>query len=226
MIPKIKKVNLSTQLTNTMIHLIETKQWGLEMKLPNEIELAASFHVSRNIMRESMKILENFGILDSKTGIGTFVSQSAIRNIHNMKFFESLKIDSPIEQLLETRLVIEPELAFYTSLRRTEKQLCSLKTIVQVHIQKYQKSDYTTSDDFEFHRMIAKFSGNTLLENLLISVLDQLKIKQNLIGKKQFNHKIKSTAFSNHIQILEAIEKQDALFAKETMHKHLLTNFI
>ena len=73
MIPKIKKVNLSTQLVDTMTTLIEDGSWKLGDKLPNEVELAASFEVSRNVMRESMKILENFGILESKTGIGTFI---------------------------------------------------------------------------------------------------------------------------------------------------------
>lgn len=58
MIPKIKKVNLSTQLVDTMTTLIEDGSWKLGDKLPNEVELAASFEVSRNVMRESM---ENFG---------------------------------------------------------------------------------------------------------------------------------------------------------------------
>mgnify|MGYP000862670277 CR=1 FL=1 len=59
MLPKVKKINLSTQLIDTITALIESGEWELGMKLPNEIDLAASFNVSRNIMRESMKILEN-----------------------------------------------------------------------------------------------------------------------------------------------------------------------
>ena len=42
MIPKIKKVNLSTQLVDTITSLIENGTWKLGDKLPNEVELATS----------------------------------------------------------------------------------------------------------------------------------------------------------------------------------------
>ena len=55
MLPKVKKINLSSQLIDTMTTLIEENNWSPGSKLPNEVELAASLGVSRNIMREAMK---------------------------------------------------------------------------------------------------------------------------------------------------------------------------
>ena len=82
---------MSVQLLDAITELVENGSWKPGDKLPNEIELAASFNVSRNIMREAMKILNNFGVLESKAGIGTFVTEGAQANIHSMRFFEKLK---------------------------------------------------------------------------------------------------------------------------------------
>ena len=127
MLPKVKKINLSSQLIDTMTTLIEENNWSPGSKLPNEVELAASLGVSRNIMREAMKILENFGILESKAGIGTFVSETALSAIRNMRFFDNLKSNTSIETILETRIIIEPELAYYAALRASEEDTALLQ---------------------------------------------------------------------------------------------------
>ena len=48
MIPKIKKVNLSTQLVDTITSLIENGTWKLGDKLPNEVELATRYSRVQN----------------------------------------------------------------------------------------------------------------------------------------------------------------------------------
>ncbi|QSZ27113.1 GntR family transcriptional regulator [Aceticella autotrophica] len=46
-------------------------------KLPSEIELAKEHRVSRSTLREAIKMLQREGILISKNGIGTYVSENA-----------------------------------------------------------------------------------------------------------------------------------------------------
>ena len=158
MIPKIKKVNLSTQLVDTITSLIENGTWKLGDKLPNEVELATSFEVSRNIMRESMKILEYFGILESKTGIGTFISQTALSAIHNMRFFDVLKNNTTVEMIMETRIIIEPELAYYAALRATEDDISFLKDIFMENTSGNRENFFKERHDFNFLLLLAKCS--------------------------------------------------------------------
>ena len=42
-------------------------------KIPNEFELSERFNVSRNTIREAVKILASKGVLDVRQGAGTFV---------------------------------------------------------------------------------------------------------------------------------------------------------
>lgn len=221
MLPKVKKINLSTQLIDTITALIESGEWELGMKLPNEIELAASFNVSRNIMRESMKILENFGILESKAGIGTFVSETALSSIHNMRFFDNLKNNSSIENILETRLIIEPELAYYATLRSTEEDLMLLKEIFERNEEIHKENQFTKKDDFNFHMFIAKCSQNVILENLLFSMLDQLRASEYKDFDLHAQTEEVKDSYSDHREIAMAIINRDPLLASELMYNHL-----
>ena len=109
---KVQRINLCDQLILAIIEQIQKGNWAQGSKLPGEIELANSFSVSRNIMREALKILENFGVLDARNGIGTFVSEQAIENIENMQFFNMLKENHSVEAILEFRLMVEPSGAY------------------------------------------------------------------------------------------------------------------
>lgn len=223
MLPKVKKINLSTQLIDTITALIENADWAPGTKLPNEIELAASFNVSRNIMRESMKILENFGILESKAGIGTFVSETALSSIHNMRFFDNLKNNSSIETIMETRLVIEPELAYYATLRCSEEDLTLLKEIFERNEEIHKKNQFTKKDDFNFHMFIAKCSQNNILENLLFSMLDQLRASDYIDFDLHAETDVVKDSYDNHRKIAIAIINRDPLLASELMRNHLFS---
>lgn len=221
MLPKIKKINLSTQLIDTMTTLIESGEWDLGSKLSNEVELAASFNVSRNIMRESMKILENFGILESKAGIGTFVSETALSSIHNMRFFNNLKNNSSVETILEARLIIEPELAYYAALRSTEEDLILLKEIFERNEEIHKENQFTKKDDFNFHMYIAKCSKNIILENLLFSMLDQLRASDYVDFDLHAENDVIKNSYANHREIAMAIIERDPLQARKLMFQHL-----
>lgn len=221
MLPKMKKVNLSVQLVNAVTELIESGTWSPGNKLPNEIELAASFEVSRNIMREAMKILDNFGILESKAGVGTFISESAISNIHNMRFFNELKNNASVEKILETRLIIEPDLAYYACLRSSDEDIEDLANKLIIITKQHKKENFFHTDDFNFHARLAELSGNDILANLLETLLHQLK-QENYIQFNQYvSQEVKQSSFNDHLRILEAIQKRDPLLSRTIMQEHL-----
>lgn len=220
MLPKVKKINLSTQLIDTMTTLIEENNWPLGSKLPNEVELASSLGVSRNIMREAMKILENFGILESKAGIGTFVSETALSAIRNMRFFDNLKSNTSIETILETRIIIEPELAYYAALRTNDENIALLKKNFE---NTFEDVFADKNDDFDLHLFVAKCSGNPILENLLFTLLDQLKASDYIEFNFHVQSKYLEDSYRDHKEISKAIISHDPELARELMRKHLLT---
>lgn len=221
MTPKVQKTSLCDQLISMMIELIQSGQWDKGIKLPGEIELASSFSVSRNIMREALKILENFGILDVRNGVGTFVSENAIENIQNMNFFYSLKDNNSVELILEMRLMVEPDAAYFAASRIQEDGIAELLKMSKKLLKKYEEQP-NYQDDFDLHMAIAHYSGNILCENLCSSLLNQLQNSLYSEFNRYSSIKTKEDNLSTHIAIIDAIVEHKPALAKQLMEDHLI----
>lgn len=215
--PKIKRVNLSEQLTSTMIEFIENGTWEEGRKLPNEIELSESFHVSRNIMREALKVLNSMNILDSHTGKGTFVSAGAKDNIFRMRFFEELVSDSATEYAMESRLAVEPELAAMACRRCSDEDIRKLREEVEESV---ATATNNTKKNFSFHTRLADLSGNPLLANFIRSIICTLE-KSTYSSFAEKATDIDLSSLQDHLRIVEAMEMRDAELAKYIMYCHL-----
>ena len=217
---RIKKINLSTQLIDALTEQIESNELHPGEKIPNEIELAEFFSVSRNIMREAMKVMESFGILESKVGSGTYISENALANIHSMRFFNRLKMNTPVREVLESRLIIEPNLTYYACLRAKDSEIQALVRRAMETAEEWLRGK-CPSEDFDFHLRVAKMARNEIMESLLTALLNQLKnseylqVNQYLVAD-EMEHKIKE-----HLQILEALKRRDAQEARSVMYQHL-----
>jgi GntR family transcriptional regulator len=62
-----------------MIRRIDSGDWPVGMRLPNEFGLAAEFGVSQGTMRRALITLEGMGLLDRKPGRGTRVADPAAK---------------------------------------------------------------------------------------------------------------------------------------------------
>jgi GntR family transcriptional repressor for pyruvate dehydrogenase complex len=80
-------------------------------KFPPERELAKTFRVNRASMRQALKVLEMMGVLTQRVGDGTYLSNSAETLLSEPLEFLVLVDGLPAQQLVETRLIAEPELA-------------------------------------------------------------------------------------------------------------------
>jgi GntR family transcriptional regulator len=60
-----------------MIRRIESGEWELGKRLPNEFVLAEEFKVSQGTMRRALMTLEGMGLLSRKPGRGTLVAKPA-----------------------------------------------------------------------------------------------------------------------------------------------------
>lgn len=217
MLPDVKRVNLSEQLIDAMIELIENGAWEEGKKLPNEVKLAESFHVSRNIMREALRVLNSVNILNSHSGRGTFVSEGANNNIFRMRFFEELQSDSAVGYVLESRTVVEPELAALACRRCTDEEIAELRADVEKCM---NSAEEARMNRHSFHHRIAELSGNPLLSNFLCSLLSTLDegVYSNFQEKAA---EINASSLQDHLRIVEAMELRDAELVKYLMYCHL-----
>jgi len=68
-------IPLYYQIKELIREKIDNGEWKVGDKIPNEVDLAKNFLVSRATMRQAILDLVNEGILTRKKGVGTFVSK-------------------------------------------------------------------------------------------------------------------------------------------------------
>ena len=90
-----KDVTLVQRICSAMRKMIRENFYEVGSKLPNEIELAKTFKVSRGTMRAALQILEQSGIIVKRRGIGTFVAKEPM-------LINNLSMNFGITQVIES----------------------------------------------------------------------------------------------------------------------------
>lgn len=186
--------------------------------LPPERELARTMGVSRTVLREATKKLELQGLLEVRHGVGL----KLVERLHS-PLTGALELLLPeqarrLEQLAEARRVVEPELARLAAERAKPSHLAALRR-TQSRLQAAIDTAEAIDADLEFHRILAKASGNQVLELLLESLGD--------LGRESRRATLATTgfalAFEHHAAILRAIEGRNPQAAFTAMKNHVET---
>lgn len=221
MITPAKKQNLYEEVSRQIIEMINSGQWKPGERIMGELELSRQFQVSRNSIRESIKALELVGILESRTGIGTFVSNQALLNINSMLLSNLIDEESTLVELMETRLIVEPGLTFLAVKNATEEDMEELERIIRKGKQALVDKNYTFDMGFEFHKKIFAMSRNRILINLLDSITGSLIVTRGTVFFQHLNEYILNSELDEHMEMLECIRRKDAVLAKNLMQRHI-----
>ncbi|MGW8483170.1 FadR/GntR family transcriptional regulator [Microbacterium sp. NPDC055903] len=190
-------------------------------RLPVESSLAAAFGVSRNTVREALRMLSSMGLVRTERGVngGTFVAQIAVDDVS--EFLESrlgLLIGSDSispEELSEARIMLEVPCARQAAVRRTPEDLDALQALVDA-----ERDDHTGwsrgEHSHEFHLQMLRATGNTVLELMLAPVLSISR--PNMLQPKPGTW---DAANDDHARILDAVRRGDADAAGALTLEHL-----
>lgn len=218
---KVIKNNINNQIADQIQELIEKKQLQAGSKLPSERSLASILGINRATLREAIRILEVRGLLTTDIGRGAYISY-----IKPSIVTESLKRyrifgDCSLDDIMEIRERIEPEIAGLAAIKCTEDDLEKLKKQIEV-INRYLKlknrEKYILADEI-FHQLITEATYN----QLFIAIMKGLRVillpmKQEIISEFWIDNK------EEHLKIYDAICSKDSSAAVEAMKEHMLTS--
>lgn len=176
--------------------------------------------VSRSTVREAVKILVSQNILYIKRGSGTFVAEKILLDedplgLKNL-YTDKLKL---VYDLLEIRFLIEPNLAFAAANNASEEDIISLEDRCNKVEEKIKNNENHIQEDIELHKLIAKFSQNKVVENLIPIINSSIYSLCDIT-----NRKLKEETINMHREIVNNIKKRDAQGAKYAMETHLYHN--
>lgn len=118
----MKNKMLSQSIADSILSMITIeKRFSAGDKLPNELELSEELHVSRTTLREAIRILVAYDILEIKRGKGTYVTEKVLERPQDLEQLSSVKVN--VKDLYEMRLIFEPEAAYLAAIRGTDAEI-------------------------------------------------------------------------------------------------------
>jgi DNA-binding FadR family transcriptional regulator len=180
-------------------------------RLPSERDLAAALEVSRNVLREALRVLEATGLVFTKQGIGRVVRQLEDGYPRGNSLTDSLEL-ATIDEVLEARVIFECEIVALACERRTEAEAD--------RVLRAAAQQDTWQDNLQFHVLIAECTHNTVLESLVFEHMDRL----NRLGQRDryYSSDDARVLLSEHAEVAMAISKRDAESGSKLMRQHIL----
>ncbi|MEN8194600.1 MAG: FadR/GntR family transcriptional regulator [Bacteroidota bacterium] len=215
------KTPLSQKVAMKIEEAILGKQLAPGDKLPSEHELCEQFGVSRTSVREAVRILTTQGIVEVEKGRGIFVKNLSTKSVTNsiLQFYKHRLDGDYALDLIHTRQALEPSIAYYAALNRTDKDLEKIENNIILIDKNHDNPELSAKYDLKFHDSLAVASKNMLFV-LFMRPLHHLipAIKTKIHAKLKGSTDI---AMIWHNKIFEAVRKQDADVARDAMIEHL-----
>jgi GntR family transcriptional repressor for pyruvate dehydrogenase complex len=194
--------------------------------LPSERVLQDSYGVSRTVIREALKLLAARGLITTGTGQGAIIGQNLTAPAIDALLLAFHRTQARIEDVLNTRIMIEPEIARLAAQYATPLQIrrlydlsVAMAELAQV-TQVEQAAQRSNDINAQFHTTLAQASQNPVLE-ILISILVGIVWRQQSTVdlERPLNQYIETAA--EHREIVRAVEQRDADRAHRLMYEHL-----
>lgn len=195
---RVSKGSLVESVIDQLRETVESGQWAVGERIPVEAALAERLGVSRNTVREAVRVLVHAGMLDTRQGAGTFVRAAVdpgetLRRIGRAGLLERV----------EVRQTLEVEAARLAAVRRDTVDLDTMRTALAErarHRAAYPAARADRLEDFiaidaRFHTAVVDAAHNSALTDLYryfaaatVETIRQTEIDQDLPEPTQADH--------------------------------------
>ena len=210
---------LSVTVEEQIIRIIKDNELRPGDRLDTEMELSRRLGVGRGTVREAIKGLVSRNILVVRQGSGTFVAPrpGVSDDPLGLTFAEQgrqLALD-----LIDVRLMLEPEMAAMAADRATDYELKRLEAQC-AKVERFIRGERPyQQEDVEFHRCIALASHNQVVGTLVPVIHSSAILNIDLT-----RNELKENTIRSHWELAGAIRARDPQRARYAMILHLAEN--
>jgi GntR family transcriptional repressor for pyruvate dehydrogenase complex len=151
--------------------LIIDQKIQIGSKIPPERKISETLSISRNSTREALRMLENMGLIESRQGLGNYLSGNVSQSLSKMIDAMLILQQTDTEDIFQFRRGIEKtvfDLAYKK--RKDNPYLAQMEPLFS----KFPKVilDKQIENDKEFHYLLVRATGNKLLSIMMSSISD------------------------------------------------------
>lgn len=190
-------------------------------KLPTEHNLAQSFGVSRSVVREAIAQLRNEGLIETRQGVGAFVTEPDRRHALRIEP-ETLANRENFRSLFQLRMALEIEAAGLAAVHRNEHDMMQLNEALAEMSGSKKWTDTGIAADLAFHRALASATHNEYFPLVLGFIAERINQAINAARARAVLEQIVEITINEHTAIRDAIHARDPLRAREVMRNHIM----
>jgi GntR family transcriptional regulator, transcriptional repressor for pyruvate dehydrogenase complex len=215
---RVTRSSVSASVFEQILSCVVRGEWQEGHRLPPERELCQQLGVARPSLREALKALEIIGLVESRVGDGTFVRQRSEFMSRPLLWAIAGSGTTNVNDIVESRMVLEVELAGFAALRSTADDLRDIEAGIQDLSLAGPDHGELLEADLRFHLAIAIAAHNQVL-------LNAVQMIRNLIRQWMLVTLavpgVLPRVVDQHTAIFSAIASGDPSAARERMREHL-----
>lgn len=192
-------------------------------KLPTEHILAKTFGVSRSVVREAIAQLRNEGMVETRQGVGAFVTDPQRRATIRVEQ-ASLADAVSLRNFFQLRLPLEVEAARLAAQHRTPADIAALDAALDGMVRAGDWLDEGVKADLAFHRALAAATQNEFYVIFLGFIAEKTSTTINTLFPREMGAEIVRVTIGEHAAIHDAVAAGDTARAGDAMRQHLINS--
>jgi DNA-binding FadR family transcriptional regulator len=197
--------------------------------LPREVDLAAEFEVSRGVARETIRAMEERGLISVKHGKGATINAPARWDIFDPDVLaatlESQHSGDVLAEYLECRRILEVDAAGIATARASKRDIEQLTAALEGMAGAAERPASTAVEerfheaDIAFHRTLMAATGNRPLGQLVERLQSSVLLARVLLARPDYRRR----AVLEHRRLFDAVKAGDVAEARQALSDHLDT---
>lgn len=220
--PRVPAARLGVAVVHDLVAAIVTGEVVAGQTLPPEGVLAQTFGVSRTVIRESVKRIEEKGLVNIAQGRGTEVLPAGSWNVLDPVVLSALVENDDsvgvLDELAVVRGSLEGSMAAEAASSRSEAEVETLRAALE-HMHETKDDKRFDQADVDFHVVVMEASRNRLAQNITQILYTRARESSRFVGAP--SEEAIQLTLDEHARVLRAIERGDAPAAENAMREHI-----
>lgn len=218
-----RPANLTRALTEELVERVVQGRYVPGKPIPRELDLCEEFGVSRTVVREAVKLLQEKGLVQVRQGAGTIVTPTTRWNMLDGQILTATIAEDDslavLDDVVVTRRLLESDMANVAARHATDEVVARLRQLVDEMDELVGDPVMYADHDRAFHDVVMQVSGNRIARAVVRSLEGQVINTARYLGRTERALCVESNR--GHRRIYEHIAAHDPAGAAEAMFTHI-----
>lgn len=204
-------------LVQSIRTLMRDRNLGVGDHLPTERELGEHFSAGRNTVREALRTLKAYGLIEVRPKVGAIVIDRSIEAAFDLFAFNMDVSRETFADVQGFRRLVEVGIGEQVIMDATAPDLARL-AVINAAMRDAADANGAAEQDFAFHAALVESVGNRTLTDIW-RFLKPVILRLMLLGKTR--RPALTDTYDDHAAILDALRRRDRVAYAYLMSRHL-----